>query len=299
MTLDLDMSSSSPTTILARRSICNRPMHSASTTEKSALRARELGLGITTVFTTYRDAGAIGSPRPEIREAAYTVGLAILEQASASGAPYAGLSFFTMGRDEAEAGFERGYADGIAIWKRWMHDAKRLGLRGVHAEMAAAEREACSTIAGTRETVDELAAYHKENAADTVPVLVCYDTGHGISAAESPHAGDREYRAWLQAFADETYEIHLKDTDPEFFATWHFEDPPRGIIDLDDVASAIRDELRVPRVDLHLEIPGKRGRTVAEDRSLEEHRQSRERIEAALTRAGYREDSRDRLWRLE
>ena len=267
-----------------------------------AAAARELGVEIPSVLTIYRDSGAIAASNPEIRDSARQVGLSILEQAASYGAPYVGISFFTMNRDEAEDAdrFERAYEAALEIWKGWMADARRLGIEFLLVEMAAARREACSTIADTRKTLEALEGHHRANPETTVPVGLCYDTGHGISRAESPDESDRDFRGWLAAFPGEIHEIHLKNTDSEFQSTWHFtaagEAVTRGIIEPREVLRCVKETSTVPTLLLYLEVPGKRGRDIGERQAIDEHRQSIRKVVAALEAVGYRRDPEDGTW---
>ena len=49
---------------------------------------------------------------------------------------------------------------------------------------------------------------------------------------------------------------------------------------------------------MFLEIPGKRGRTLGEDRNIEEHKTSISIIETALEKLGYEKDEADGGWDL-
>lgn len=264
----------------------------------AAQRASELGVSVPCVFTTYRDCGAIGWEQPEIRESAYQVGLSIIEQAACYQAPFVGISFFTLNVETAAAPdlFRSGREHAVAIWQRWMTDARRLGVARLLVEMAAARREECSTLQETAAMFDELMDYHRAHADTTVPVGLVYDTGHGIDVEASSDDRDRDYRAWFETFADRTYEVHLKDTDSDFLATWHFTEDGPGIIDLGAVIECLRDTLTVPSVLLNLEIPGKRGRAIGEQRAVVEHQESLRHVVAALETAGYRQDESDGSW---
>ena len=189
------------------------------------------------------------------------------------------------------------FDEGMAIWMRWMEDAHKLGVPRLVVEMAAAHREGCSSIPETRRTLDLLAEHHASNPATTSPVLLCYDTGHGISPAESPDDRDRDYAAWLEAFPQATYELHLKQTDSEFLATGHFEEGA-GFIDPLEVLRVVRDKVTSPEVYMFLETPGKRGRTLGEDQNIEDHKVSISVIEAALGKLGYEQDDQDGGWGL-
>ncbi|HLU46952.1 MAG TPA: hypothetical protein VK116_02670 [Planctomycetota bacterium] len=254
--------------------------------------ARQLGVRLPGVFTFYREAGAIAHELSGIRESAYLVGLSLLEQAACYGAKYLGASLFTMDKDAAEdpERFQSQFDAAIEIWKRWMVDARRLGVSYLAMEMAAAYREGCSTIEDTRATLTLLSEYHEKNPDTTVPVRLCYDTGHGISSTENPDDTNRDYRAWLREFSSVITNIHLKNTDPDFLETWHFGNDRDGIIDVREVLERIRDTSEVDELYLFLEVPGKRGRDIGEERAIAEHRRSIEHVTGILSELGYTED---------
>ncbi len=255
-----------------------------------AAHARDRGVDIASVLTFYRDCGAIAHHRHQVREAAYRVGLSILEMAACYGARYCSASLFTMDKERADdpEQFQSLFDSAISIWRRWMSDAKRLGIGSMLIEMASTFREGFSTIEDSRLTLELLDAHHWRNADTTVPVGICYDTGHGISEDESADPRDRDFQAWFEAFPGRIHEIHLKNTDSEFQDTFHFGDD-RGIIDLDRLVRAIRDTLTVPELLLMLEVPGKRGREIGERRAIEDHRRSIALVNEALARNGYGE----------
>ena len=259
--------------------------------------ARRRGVAIESLLTFFRDTGAIADQEPAIRESVYRVGLSVLEQAACYRARFASAELFSMARERAEDPelYQALYDESLEVWKRWMSDAKRLGLEGMLIETAAAYREGCSTIEDTRATLEILDRFHRENPGSTVPVGLCYDTGHGVSEEESPDPRDRDFSAWFAAFPDRILEVHLKNTDPLFLETFHFGDE-EGIIDPRQVIRAIRDHLRVPRLLLFLEVPGKRGRQIGEQRTVEGHLRSVALIREALRGAGYREDPADGCW---
>jgi sugar phosphate isomerase/epimerase len=260
--------------------------------------ARKVGVSIESVLTFYRDTGAIADAQPAIRESAYRVGLSVLEQAACYRARFASAELFTIHREDAEDPelFQDHYDTSLETWKRWLTDARKLGLEGMLIETAAAYREGCSTIEEARATLEILDRFHRENPTTTVPVGLCYDTGHGVSEEESRDPRDRDFRAWFDAFPDRILEIHLKNTDPLFLETFHFDGAPEGIIDPSEVVRAIRDRLTAPRVLLFLEVPGKRGREIGERQSLEGHARSIAAVRKALQENGYAEDPADRSW---
>lgn len=259
--------------------------------------AKTQGIRIPGVFTVYRDCGAIAHGHPEIRESAYHVGLSILEQAACYSSSYVGMSLFTMNREEAEdpERYQSAFFASLDVWKRWMSDARRLGLKRILVEMSAAYREGCSTIDETKATLMLLDEHHKKNPDTTIGVDVCYDTGHGISPGENRDDSNRDFRAWFAALPDRIWEVQLKNTDPQFLETWHLRGSG-GIIDPHEVFKAIRDTLTVPEVYVFLEIPGKRGREVGERQAIHDHIESINLCRHALEKLGYREDPDDHGW---
>jgi len=260
--------------------------------------AKAQGVKVDSVFTVYRDAGAIANGHPKIRESAYQIGLSLIEQAACYRAPSAGFSLFTMNKEEAEdpERYQSLFFDAMAIWMRWMADARRLGVRELTVEMAGAYREGCSTIDETRATLELLGEHHEKNPDTTVPVRLAYDTGHGISQTESRDDRDRDFRAWLEAFPDQITEVHLKNTDADFLETGHFGPNAGGIIDLAGFLTALRDTVTTDSVLVVLEVPGKRGREIGERQAIDQHVESIEAVRAALATAGYRESDDSLSW---
>jgi sugar phosphate isomerase/epimerase len=256
-----------------------------------------LGVRIGSVFTVYRDTGAIAHTVPEVRESAFHVGLSLLEQAGCYGARYAGASLFTMSREEAEdpERYQSTFYQCQDLWKRWMTAARPLGLQRLLVETASAYREGCCTIEETRSTLAVLDEYHQKNPDNTVPIGLCYDTGHGISRGEERDEANRDFRAWFAAFPDKICAIHLKNTDRDFLETWHLRHEG-GIIDVVEVLRAARDTLQAPDVIVNLEVPGKRGREIGERLAIEEHVESIRAVREALQALGYREDPEDLAW---
>jgi sugar phosphate isomerase/epimerase len=255
------------------------------------------GVRIPSVFTVYRDTGAIAASDPDIRDSAYLVGLALIEQAACYRASFLGAALFTMNQEEAEdpERYQSQFDSALETWKRWMSDARRLGVPHLLIETAAAYREGCSTIDDTAATLQLLDEYHHKNPDTTVPVGLCYDTGHGISVSENRDERNRDFRAWLGAFPDRIRQFHLKNTDPDFLEVWHFK-KEEGIIRPLDFLQAVRDTLTVPEIYIFLEVPGKRGREIGEKRAIEEHVESIEQVHEALRALGYTLDEGDFAW---
>ncbi|MCZ6794041.1 MAG: TIM barrel protein [Planctomycetota bacterium] len=259
--------------------------------------AESEGVRIAGVFTVYRETGAIADSHRDIRESSYTVGLSLIEQATCYGASYVGAALFTMNKEAAEdpERYQAQFDEALGCWKRWMGDAKRLGVARLLIETAAAYREGCSTIHDTRAALQMLTEFHDKNPDTTAPVGLCYDTGHGVSPTENRDDANRDFREWLNAFSSDIHSIHLKNTDPEFIETWHL-DREEGIIRPREFLEAVRDSLTVPEVYVQLEVPGKRGRDIGEERAISDHLKSIDIVGESLRSLGYTENADDGSW---
>jgi sugar phosphate isomerase/epimerase len=259
--------------------------------------AAAVGVRIPSVFTFYRDTGAIAHVHREIRESAYLAGLALIEQAACCRTQFAGASLFTMSREIAEdpERFQAQFDCALEIWRQWLADARRLGVPRLLVATASTFREGCATIDDTRTTLRLLDEHHEKNPDTTARVGLCYNTGHGISASESRDDSDRDFRAWFRAFPDRIHQVHLRNTDPEFVEAWHFR-TEGGIIDAIEVLRAVRDTLTLPEVYLYLQVPGRRGHDRGERRAIDEHVRSVEVVHDALRKLGYRYDEHDHGW---
>ena len=262
--------------------------------------ARDIGLSVDTLFFFHRDNCAVSHPNANVREAAYRCGLSTLEMAACYKVRYAGSQLMAIHREDAEdpAQFKLLSDHGHDIWKRWMEDAHRLGLKGLVVEMMSTLREGCSSIEQTKESLANFDAHHAAHPNSTVPIELGFDIGHGIAEKEAPDPRERDLRSWCKAFASRMPEIHLKDTDEQAMATWHF-GTGQGIIDLDHFVATVRDVLTVPDVWLFIEVPGKRGRLLAEDENIEGHKQSIGLLKKAFEAGGYREIESEGSWVIE
>jgi len=64
------------------------------------------------------------------------------------------------------------------------------------------------------------------------------------------------------------------------------------------VLRTVKDTVTSDEVYMFLETPGKRGRTLGEDRNIDDHKSSIAVIEAALKKIGYEKDDSDGGWDL-
>ncbi|MDQ2730524.1 MAG: sugar phosphate isomerase/epimerase [Armatimonadota bacterium] len=258
--------------------------------------ARSKNMRISSVFTFYRDGGAVAHPDPAIRAAAQQALYSLADEAAAVGAPYACASFMTALRDDFDRDPRACQDRAFHAWAEWMTYARIAGLQGLLVEMSAQAREDFATIEQTRSTLKRLQDYHQAHPDTTAPVELCYDVGHGMALEESPDKSDRDFRAWFRAFPMSIREVHLKNTDIDFLATWPFTPAyeKTGIVQPQEIIAAVRDILE-GEVYLMLEIAGKRGREAGERQILEDLTISVDVWKRALQAEGYRERA-DGAW---
>lgn len=260
--------------------------------------ARSNNMSISSVFTFYRDGGAVAHPNPAIQAAALQALYSLADQAAAAGAPYACAALMTANQDDFQR--EPGACQDRAYdaWTQWMTYAHAAGLRGLLVEMSAQAREDCDSIAQTRSTLKYLQDYHEAHPDTTMPVELCYDLGHGLALEEAPDEAERNFRHWFSAFPTSLREIHLKNTDANFLSTWPFTPAyeKAGIIHPREVVAAVRDILQ-GEVYLMLEIAGKRGREMGERQILDDLKVSVDVWKDALQEEGYRERT-DGAWKI-
>lgn len=248
--------------------------------------ARDLGIEVVSVQTFFRENAAVSSAFSGMREAAFAVMRSMAAQAGECGAHFFGGHFGSYMREEEDDPtlVAELTAHALDYWAKMTAVCRREGLDGVNVETMSTTREYCTIIDGAKEILDNLNGRRAKDPDAMVPAFLCYDTGHGATRDEAPDGRDRSMSAWFRAFADEMVEVHLKQTDAEHMAVWPFTDAyaESGIIDLDDLVAGMRKYLRAPVVYLILEITGKRGRRLGEDRTLAGIRESVQRAKAAL-----------------
>lgn len=135
---------------------------------------------------------------------------------------------------------------------RLSEEAQKSGLEALLWEVMAVEREWPSTLDATAEMLERC-------AGSSVPVELCLDLGHAVTAGSS--GDDRDPYAWMRQFLPHAWCLHLQQTDGLFDRHWPFtaEHNAQGIITservLDEINRCGRDHLElmlepVPAVEL-------------------------------------------------
>ncbi|MFB0502326.1 MAG: TIM barrel protein [Candidatus Bathyarchaeia archaeon] len=259
--------------------------------------AESIGVRIPSILTFYRDNVSVTHSNHEIREHAFTSMRAMAAQAGCLGCDVVGASFGTILVDDMDIQ-EECIEAGIGYWQRWLQLLHREGVKKATLETMSTLREPPATIASAKDLLSRLIEYHLQNSSSTCTPALCCDVGHGAAEPERDSDDDVEFTAWFKAFPRDIVHIHLKNTDRDFIQTWPFTEEYRdmGIIDLNEVAGAIRDYLRAERIYVMVEVPGKRGRLIGERESIRVNRLSFENAKKALHDEGFREDPEDHTW---
>jgi ribulose-phosphate 3-epimerase len=151
-----------------------------------------------------------------------------------------------------------------------MRHAHRCGVGWVTMEPMSCLAEPPTLPDEMRDMCEPLAAYHAANPDETAQAGLCVDVAHGYADAEGRAVFDP--LQLLDASAPWLYEVHLKNTDSQFAATFGFTaaERARGIVDVARcraLLEASADRLPVREVVGYLEIGGpKLGRDYSDGR---------------------------------
>ncbi len=220
-------------------------------------RAEQHGVQISSLFTAHRELGGFLFGEPHWDELAQRNYRRLIEVGALMGAERVGSSMGGVPRDQPERK-EEGIARYLEHMKEMMPYAKAKGLTWLTIEPMSCLGEPPTTLEEIRHVAEELLAYHQSHA-DTVPVGYCTDTSHGWADAE-----EQRQVSNLEAL-ESTFpylaELHLKNTDPIFNATFGFneEERKRGIVDLVEIRELLlRNAAIIPQKELvaYLELSG-------------------------------------------
>ena len=238
--------------------------------------AEEHGIRIESVFTAHRELGGFFVDDPAWEAAAARSYRRLIEVAALVGARSAGSNPGAVYRDRMETK-ERGVACYLRHMKELMHHAYELGLEWLTIEPMSSLAEPPTLPEEIRRMAEELDCYHAQHP-DTARVGYCADVSHGYADAEGVVRHD--HLELLAAAVPHLYELHLKNTDARYCATFGFgpAERQRGIVRVESIRALLEshaDRLPVRRLVGYLEIGGpKLGRDYS-DRCLEtELRQS-------------------------
>ena len=121
-----------------------------------------------------------------------------LKMGQAFGSKAAG-SHFGILTTESLNDYDNFYKMTIDYWYRLADVAKSMGYEYLFVEPMSVDREFGNTIEKTSKLLEDL----KESV---IPIKLCLDLGH------APHPEQRDYKSWLEKFAEDSPIIHLQQT---------------------------------------------------------------------------------------
>jgi len=201
-------------------------------------RAEDFGVVVSSVFGAHRDLGGFLRGEPEWEEITRRNHRRMVEIGVLVGARSIGCNMGAVLRDrmELKAG---GVARHLQHMKDMMHYAHDKGLPWLALEPMSCLAEPPTLPDEIREVAEELVSYHGEHRDDTCRFGYCQDVAHG-------YADEQGKVVWsamqvLEAALPYLSEIHLKNTDARFEATFGFSDDEQAMGTVD--VAAVRDLL--------------------------------------------------------
>ncbi|HLI47087.1 MAG TPA: ribulose-phosphate 3-epimerase [Chthonomonas sp.] len=225
--------------------------------------AEAYGICIRSLFTAHRELGGFFRKEAGYEQVARRCYERLIEVGALLGASAVGSNPGAVLRDEMD--FK---PDGLACYvrhmKELMHYAHEKGVRWLTIEPMSCLAEPPTTPDEIRELAEELNTYHAAHLSNTARVGYCVDIAHAY--IDKRGALCYTPQALFEAALPALYEIHLKNTDARFEATFGFseEERLRGVIEIAtfrDLLYQHAHHLPVSEVVGYLEIGGpKRGR---------------------------------------
>ena len=226
------------------------------------LRLRDLaetyGVRIRSLFTSHRELGGFFQEDADWVVVAHRNYERFIEVGALMGVDYVGSNPGSVLRDQMDTKMR-----GISIYLQYMKDlqayAHAQGLKGLTMEPMSCLAEPPTLPEEMEVMAGTLSLHHDEFSAETVPVGFCFDVSHGYVNAEGEVCNDN--MALLEVALPYTFELHLKNTDSQFNATFGFsdEDRARGVVDIPAIVRVLHENAsKLPVTELvgYLEIGG-------------------------------------------
>jgi len=222
------------------------------------VQAEERGIRVSSVFTSHRELGGFFRDEPGWVGAARRGYERLIEVGGLLGAASVGSNPGTILRDRMET-----KPEGVRTYMQHMKDlmefavSRGVGTLTVEPMSCLAEPPTLPTEIG--DMMEELLHHHRAAPHLRAAIGLCTDVSHGYVDAQGTVIHD--HMQMIQAALPYTVEMHLKNTDAMYGATFGFSDAERerGVVDLAAVASVLRDgsaELPVSELVGYLEIGG-------------------------------------------
>jgi sugar phosphate isomerase/epimerase len=228
------------------------------------------GITIASVFTAHRELGGFfRDEHPAWQMVARRNYERLIEVGALLGASHVGSNPGAVVRDRMQYK-KAGILRYVGHMKELMAYAAAHGVACLTIEPMSCSAEPPSTPAEIRDIADELTAFHRSRPASTATVGYCADVAHGYLDHEGRLQWDNY--ALLDATLPYLHELHLKNTDARFEASFGFseEDRRHGIVDIESIQRLLLDHAAlIPQRQVigYLEIPGpKLGRDYSDGR---------------------------------
>lgn len=234
--------------------------------------AENAGVEIASMFTAHRELGGFFREEPGYEQVARKNFERYIEIGGILGAKSIGSNPGAVMRDRM--GYKpQGIECYLKHMKELMHFATEQGVEWLTIEPMSCLAEPPTLPAEIAHMGEMLTSYHNENKESTAQVGFCTDIAHGY--ADHQGATQFDHIQLFEAAYPWLYEIHLKNTDPQFNSTFGFSpaDLERGIVDVAHFRNLLlqnADKLPVKEMTGYLEIGGpKLGRDYS-DHQLEQ-----------------------------
>lgn len=219
--------------------------------------AESHGIRIESVFTAHRELGGFFADDPAWEAVAARSYRRLIEVAALLGARSAGSNPGAVYRDRMDSK-PRGVACYLRHMKELMHHAYQHGVEWLTIEPMSCLAEPPTLPDEIRHMADELEAYHAKHP-DTARVGYCADVSHGY--ADTGGVVRHDHLELLAATVPHLYELHLKNTDARYCATFGFgpAERQRGIVHIPGIRAWLESQaehLPVRRLVGYLEIGG-------------------------------------------
>jgi len=249
--------------------------------------AAQFGVSISSCFTAHRELGGFYRGEPGWEAVARRNYERFIEVGALVGARHVGSNPGAVPRDRLDTK-AAGNACFLRHMKELMACAHERGLERLCIEPMSSLAEPPTLPEEIREMAEELMAHHRATPG-TTPIGYCADVSHGY--ADRDGAVRHTHLELLEATFPWLAELHLKNTDGRFGATFGFseEERARGVVDLRavrDLLHAHADRIPVRELVAYLEGGGpKLGRDYSDHALEEQLRASLRHVKAVFEEA--------------
>lgn len=200
--------------------------------------AERAGVRISSLFSSHRELGGMLRPEPGWEGVARRCYERLIEVGALLGADSVGANAGAIMRDRMDFKPEaiRRY---LGHMRELMVYAREQGLAWLTIEPMSCLAEPPTLPEEITAMADELAAYHRQHPDRTARIGYCVDVAHGYADRAGTVRWDN--MQLLQASLPYLAEIHLKNTDGRFDATFGFSEAERarGIVDIEAVKALL------------------------------------------------------------